>query len=390
MPEQKRNYYEVLGVSKGASDDEIKKAYRKLAKKYHPDLNPGDKTAEANFKEVNEAYEVLSDKDKRSRYDQFGHAGVDPNFNPGGGGFGGFGGFTDMGDIDLGDLFGSFFGGGFGGGGGSSRRNAPQKGETIRAGVTITFEEAAFGCEKEVTVNRTEACDVCKGTGCAPGTTAEVCPDCHGSGTVRIQRGGGGFSFSTTTSCPKCRGTGKIIHQPCKTCGGAGSVRRQKKLAVTIPAGIDNGQAVSLRGQGGAGRNGGPAGDLLIGVTVKPHPIFRREGTSVYMDQPVSFVQAALGAELEIPTLDGKVKWTLPEGTQPGTTFRLNGKGIPGLGGRGRGNQYVTVKVQVPTNLNKEQKEALRAFAAAMGEEHAGGDPIKNFFENLGGNKKKK
>ena len=389
MADQKRDYYEVLGVSKGASEDELKKAYRRLAKKYHPDLNPGDKAAEASFKEVNEAYEVLSDKDKRARYDQFGHAGVDPNFNPNGGGFGGFGGFTDMGDIDLGDLFGSFFGGGFGGGGGS-RRNAPQKGETVRAGVTITFEEAAFGCEKEVTVSRTEQCDVCKGTGCAPGTTAEICPDCHGSGTVRIQRGGGGFSFSTTTSCPKCRGTGKIIHQPCKTCGGGGTVRKQKKLAVTIPAGIDDGQAVSLRGQGGAGRNGGPAGDLLIGVTVKPHPIFRREGTSVYMDQPVSFVQAALGAELEIPTLDGKVKWTLPEGTQPGTTFRLNGKGIPGLGGRGRGNQYVTVKVQVPTNLNKEQKEALRAFAAAMGEEHAGGDPIKNFFENLGGNKKKK
>ena len=389
MADQKRDYYEVLGVSKGASEDELKKAYRRLAKKYHPDLNPGDKAAEASFKEVNEAYEVLSDKDKRARYDQFGHAGVDPNFNPNGGGFGGFGGFTDMGDIDLGDLFGSFFGGGFGGGGGS-RRNAPQKGETVRAGVTITFEEAAFGCEKEVTVSRTEQCDVCKGTGCAPGTTAEVCPDCHGSGTVRIQRGGGGFSFSTTTSCPKCRGTGKIIHQPCKTCGGGGTVRKQKKLAVTIPAGIDDGQAVSLRGQGGAGRNGGPAGDLLIGVTVKPHPIFRREGTSVYMDQPVSFVQAALGAELEIPTLDGKVKWTLPEGTQPGTTFRLNGKGIPGLGGRGRGNQYVTVKVQVPTNLNKEQKEALRAFAAAMGEEHAGGDPIKNFFENLGGSKKKK
>ena len=389
MADQKRDYYEVLGVSKGASEDELKKAYRRLAKKYHPDLNPGDKAAEASFKEVNEAYEVLSDKDKRARYDQFGHAGVDPNFNPNGGGFGGFGGFTDMGDIDLGDLFGSFFGGGFGGGGGS-RRNAPQKGETVRAGVTITFEEAAFGCEKEVTVSRTEQCDVCKGTGCAPGTTAEICPDCHGSGTVRIQRGGGGFAFSTTTTCPKCRGTGKIIHQPCKTCNGAGSVRRQKKLMVTIPAGIDDGQAVSLRGQGGAGRNGGPAGDLLIGVTVKPHPIFRREGTSVYMDQPVSFVQAALGAELEIPTLDGKVKWTLPEGTQPGTTFRLNGKGIPGLGGRGRGNQYVTVKVQVPTNLNKEQKEALRAFAAAMGEEHAGGDPIKNFFENLGGSKKKK
>ncbi len=384
MEDQKRDYYEVLGVSKGASEDELKRAYRKLAKKYHPDLNPGDKAAEASFKEVNEAYEVLSDKDKRARYDQFGHAGVDPNFNPNGG----FGGFTDMGDIDLGDLFGSFFGGGFGGGGGS-RRNAPQKGETVRAGVTITFEEAAFGCEKEVTVNRTEQCDVCKGTGCAPGTTAEVCPDCHGSGTVRIQRGGGGFSFSTTTSCPKCRGTGKLIHQPCKTCGGGGTVRKQKKLAVTIPAGIDDGQAVSLRGQGGAGRNGGPAGDLLIGVTVKPHPIFRREGTSVYMDQSVSFVQAALGDELEIPTIDGKVKWNLPEGTQPGTTFRLSGKGIPSLNGRGRGNQYVTVKVQVPTNLNKEQKESLRAFAASMGEDHAGGDPIKNFFENLGNKKKK-
>ena len=380
MAEQKRDYYEVLGVSKGASDDEIKKAYRKLAKKYHPDLNPGDKTAEANFKEVNEAYEILSDKDKRARYDQFGHAGVDPNFNPNGGGFGGFGGFTDMGDIDLGDLFGSFFGGGFGGGGGS-RRNAPQKGETIRAGVTISFEEAAFGCEKEVTVSRTEQCDVCHGTGCAPGTTAEVCPDCHGSGTVRIQRGGGGFSFATTTTCPKCRGAGKIIHQPCKTCNGAGSVRRQKKLAVTIPAGIDNGQAVSLRGQGGAGKNGGPAGDLLIAVTVRPHPTFRREGTSVYMDQPVSFVQAALGAELEIPTIDGTVKYTMPEGTQSGTTFRLRGKGIPGLNGRGRGDQYVTVKVQVPTGLSRAQKDALKAFGTTMGETAPETDPLKNLFD---------
>ena len=388
MADQKRDYYEVLGVSKGASDDEIKRAYRKLAKKYHPDLNPGDKTAEANFKEVNEAYEVLSDKEKRSRYDQFGHAGVDPNFNPGGSGFGGFGGFTDMGDIDLGDLFGSFFGGGFGGGA-SSRRNAPQKGETVRAGVTISFEEAAFGCEKEVTVSRTEQCDVCKGTGCAPGTTAEVCPDCHGSGTVRIQRGGGGFAFSTTTTCPKCRGTGQIIHQPCKSCGGAGSVRRQKKLMVTIPAGIDDGQAVSLRGQGGAGRNGGPAGDLLIAVNVTPHPLFRREGTSVFLEQPVSFAQAALGAELEIPTIDGNVKYTMPEGTQTGTTFRLRGKGIPSLNGRGRGDQYVTVKVQVPTNLNKEQKDALREFAHTMGDASHGGDPIKNFFENLGGKKKK-
>ena len=380
MADQKRDYYEVLGVSKGATDDEIKKSYRKLAKQYHPDLNPGDKAAEARFKEVNEAYEVLSDKEKRARYDQFGHAGVDPNFNPGGGFGGGFGGFTDMGDIDLGDLFGSFFGGGFGGGG-SSRRNGPQKGETIRTGVAISFEEAAFGCEKEVTVSRTEQCDVCHGTGCAPGTTAEVCPDCHGSGTVRIQRGGGGFSFATTTTCPKCRGAGKIIHQPCKTCNGAGSVRRQKKLAVTIPAGIDNGQAVSLRGQGGAGKNGGPAGDLLIAVTVRPHPTFRREGTSVYMDQPVSFVQAALGAELEIPTIDGTVKYTMPEGTQSGTTFRLRGKGIPGLNGRGRGDQYVTVKVQVPTGLSRAQKDALKAFGTTMGETAPETDPLKNLFD---------
>ena len=380
MADQKRDYYEPLGVSKGATDDEIKKSYRKLAKQYHPDLNPGDKAAEARFKEVNEAYEILSDKEKRARYDQFGHAGVDPNFNPGGGFGGGFGGFTDMGDIDLGDLFGSFFGGGFGGGG-SSRRNGPQKGETIRTGVAISFEEAAFGCEKEVTVSRTEQCDVCHGTGCAPGTTAEVCPDCHGSGTVRIQRGGGGFSFATTTTCPKCRGAGKIIHQPCKTCNGAGSVRRQKKLAVTIPAGIDNGQAVSLRGQGGAGKNGGPAGDLLIAVTVRPHPTFRREGTSVYMDQPVSFVQAALGAELEIPTIDGTVKYTMPEGTQSGTTFRLRGKGIPGLNGRGRGDQYVTVKVQVPTGLSRAQKDALKAFGTTMGETAPETDPLKNLFD---------
>ena len=380
MADQKRDYYEVLGVSKGATDDEIKKSYRKLAKQYHPDLNPGDKAAEARFKEVNEAYEILSDKEKRARYDQFGHAGVDPNFNPGGGFGGGFGGFTDMGDIDLGDLFGSFFGGGFGGGG-SSRRNGPQKGETIRTGVAISFEEAAFGCEKEVTVSRTEQCDVCHGTGCAPGTTAEVCPDCHGSGTVRIQRGGGGFSFATTTTCPKCRGAGKIIHQPCKTCNGAGSVRRQKKLAVTIPAGIDNGQAVSLRGQGGAGKNGGPAGDLLIAVTVRPHPTFRREGTSVYMDQPVSFVQAALGAELEIPTIDGTVKYTMPEGTQSGTTFRLRVKGIPGLNGRGRGDQYVTVKVQVPTGLSRAQKDALKAFGTTMGETAPETDPLKNLFD---------
>ena len=377
MPEQKRDYYEVLGVSKGASDDELKKAYRKLAKQYHPDLNPGDKTAEAKFKEVNEAYEVLSDKEKRAKYDQFGHAGVDPNFGAGGFNGGGFG--FDMGDIDLGDIFGSFFGGGFGGGS-SRQRTGPMKGETLRAAVTITFEEAAFGCEKEIVLNRTETCEDCHGTGCAPGTTAEVCPDCHGSGTIRIQRGGGAFTFATTTTCPKCNGKGKIIHQPCKSCGGTGTTRKQRKITVNIPAGIDNGQAVSLRGQGGAGRNGGPAGDLLISVTVRPHAFFKREGTSVYLDHPVTFLQATLGAELEIPTIDGKVKWNLPAGTQPGTTFRLRGKGIPSVNGRGRGDQYVTVNVQVPTSLTHEQKEALRAYGEAMGEVVQEGG-LKGFFD---------
>ena len=383
MPEQKRDYYEVLGVSKGASEEEIKKAYRKLAKQNHPDLHPGDKEAEERFKEINEAYGVLSDPEKKSRYDQFGHAGVDPNFAAGGGGFGGF----DMGDIDLGDIFGSFFGGGFGGGfGGSSRRSGPQKGESLRANIAITFEEAAFGCTKEIDLNRTETCEACHGSGCEAGTTPETCPDCRGTGTVRVQRGGGGFAFSTTTTCPKCRGTGKLIHSPCKACGGAGSVRKKKRVSVTIPAGIDDGQAVSLRGQGNAGLNGGPAGDLLVGIRIKPHNLFQRDGTTVLYEQPVSFYQAAMGAELEIPTIDGKVKWTLPAGTQPGTTFRLRGKGIPELRGRGRGDQYVTVRVQVPTSLNAEQKEALNAFGEAMGEKVPEEGGIKGFFEK----KKKK
>ncbi len=374
MPEQKRDFYEVLGVSRGASDDEIKKAYRKLAKQYHPDLNPGDKTAEAKFKEINEAYEILTDKDKRSRYDQFGHAGVDPNFGAGGGGFGGF----NMGDIDLGDLFGSFFGGGFGGAQ-RANPNAPRRGENLRTAVTISFEEAAFGCEKEITVTRSEPCQTCHGNGCAPGTTAEVCPDCHGTGSIRIQRGGGAFTFATSAPCTRCQGTGRIIHTPCPDCHGEGSVRKQRKLTVTIPAGIDNGQAISLRGQGGAGINGGPAGDLLISVTVRPSDKFRREGTAVYYDQPVSFAQAALGAKLTIPTIDGNVEYTMPRGTQPGTTFRLRGKGFPSVNGRGRGDQFVTVRVEVPTSLTREQEEALNAFAEAMGEEEAEGG--KGFFD---------
>ena len=380
MAEQKRDYYEILGVSKGVSDDELKKAYRRLAKQYHPDLHPGDKEAEAKFKEVNEAYEVLSDKDKRARYDQFGHAGVDPNFGAGGPG-GPFGGFTgDFGD--LGDIFGSFFGGGFGGFGGAaaSSRSGPQRGESLRVNLTIDFTEAAFGCEKEISLTRLESCDTCHGTGCEPGTTAEVCPDCGGSGVVRTQKRTPFGVMSTTGECSRCHGTGKIIHQPCKTCGGIGLARKQKKITVNIPAGIDDGQAISLRGQGNAGRNGGSAGDLIVNIRVRPHPVFVREGSDVLMEQEVTFNQAALGAELEIPTIDGKVKWTLPAGTQPGATFRLRGKGIPSLRGRGRGDQFVTVKVTVPTNLTEAQKEALRAFGDTMEGKEARQEQEEGFF----------
>jgi len=378
MAEQKRDYYEVLGVAKGASEDELKKAYRKLAKQNHPDLHPGDAEAEARFKEVNEAYEVLSDKDKRARYDQFGHAGVDPNFGAGGFG-GGFDGGFDFGD--LGDIFGSFFGGGFGGGSRRANPNAPQRGESIRMGVTITFEEAAFGCEKSVTVDRMEQCGTCHGNGCAEGTQPEVCSECHGTGQVQVRRQTPMGVFATSATCPKCGGKGKIIHQPCKDCGGSGSTRQRRTIQASIPAGIDNGQTISIRGQGHAGKNGGPAGDLLITITVKPHELFRREGTSVLCEAPITFAQAVLGAELEIPTIDGKVKYDLPEGTQSGTTFRLRGKGIPSINGRGRGDQYVTVYIETPRNLNKEQKEALKKFAETVGENNY--EDRKKFFKKF-------
>ena len=377
MAEQKRDYYEVLGVSRGASEDEIKKAYKKMARKYHPDLNPGDKTAEEKFKEVNEAYEVLSDADKKARYDQYGHAGVDPNFGAGGFG-GGFDGSFDFGG--LGDIFGSFFGGGFGGGR-RTNPNAPQRGESIRMSIAISFEEAAFGCEKAVTVERYETCDTCHGNGCAPGTSPEVCPDCHGTGTVQVRRQTPMGVFATSSPCPKCGGKGRIIHQPCKDCRGSGMVRKKKTIQASIPAGIDNGQTISIRGQGNAGKNGGPAGDLLITITVRPHELFRREGTSVLCEAPITFTQAVLGAELEIPTIDGKVKYTLPEGTQSGTTFRLKGKGIPSINGRGRGDQYVTVYIETPKNLNKEQKEALKKFAETMGESNY--EEQKKFFKKF-------
>ena len=361
----KRDYYEVLGVSKGASDDEIKKAHRKLAKKYHPDLNRDNPEAAEKFKELNEAYEVLSDKDKRAKYDQFGFAGVDPNY---GAGQGGFGGGFDMGD--LGDIFGSFFGGGFGGGSTRSRRNAPQRGETLQQRIMLSFEEAAFGCEKEITINRTETCEECGGSGAEPGTSPETCSNCRGSGVVtQTQRTPLGM-FQTQGACPNCRGTGKINRKPCKKCGGAGRVRKSKTLKVNIPAGIDDGQSIQLRGQGGAGVNGGPAGDVIVTISIRPHPIFTREGQDVVCEIPISFAQAALGDTLQVPTIDGKVSYDIPEGTQTGTVFRLKGKGIQNVNGRGRGDQYVRVNIEVPRNLTHRQKELLREFENSTTDEN--------------------
>ena len=361
--ENKRDYYEVLGLQKSASEAEIKKAFRKAAKENHPDLHPGDKEAEARFKEINEAYEVLSDPDKKSRYDQFGFAGVDPNFGAGAGGAysGGFG------DFDLGDIFGNIFGGGFGG---SARtRNSPMKGESIRQNVSISFEEAAFGCDKKITFNRVEPCPDCGGSGCAPGSSPQTCPDCRGTGTVVTQRQTMFGVMQTQTDCPKCGGRGKIINDPCKKCRGLGNVRRQKSIDFSIPAGIDDGQTVSKRGEGHAGLNGGPNGDLLVSVSVRPHEYFTREGTSVLLTYPISVTQAILGAEVEVPTLDGKVKYTIPEGTQSGTVFRLRGKGIPYLRSQDRrGDQFVTVAVEIPKALTKEQRELVEKLAASMNE----------------------
>lgn len=385
MADNKRDYYEILGLSKGASEDDIKKAYRKLAKENHPDLNPNDKAAEARFKEIGEAYEVLSDSDKRSKYDQFGHAAFDPNS-----GFGGGAGFGGFGDIFT-DIFGGF-GDIFGGSSSSSARNGPQRGESIRTGISVSFEEAAFGCSKDINITRVEGCDTCSGSGCAPGTTSEVCGTCNGSGTVRSQQRTPLGVFSTTSPCNKCGGSGKIIHQPCSACKGAGMVRKQRKISVGIPAGIDDGQTISLKGQGGAGKNGGGAGDLYITVAIRRHSVFERDGSSVLLDMPITFTDAALGAQVEVPTLDGKVKYSIPEGTQPGTVFRLRGKGIPYLKGSGRGDQFVTVNVVVPKNLSAAQKELLRQFADSAGErktEPKAGckdDPESGFF----GKKKKK
>lgn len=375
--ENKRDYYEVLGVEKSASEDQLKKAYRKLAAKYHPDVST-EKDAEERFKEINEAYEVLSDADKRARYDQFGFAGVDPNFNPGGNPFGGFGGgFGGFGD--LGDIFGDLFGGGSR----SSTRSANRaaRGENIVAQVEVTFEEAAFGVEKELNVSRIETCDECQGSGAAPGTQPETCAHCHGTGQVRTQQNFMGMTMQSTAACPMCGGKGKIVKTPCSRCKGKGRIKHSQKIKVSIPAGIDDGQTVRVRNQGNAGSNGGPAGDLMVSVRIRPHDLFTRDGANVYCDMPISFYQAACGAEIEVPTLDGKVRYNVPEGTQTGTTFRLKGKGIPFVGYNSRGDQYVTVVVETPNRLTKEQKELLRRFDSATPETAT--PKRKSFFDKL-------
>jgi len=378
---EKRDYYEVLGVSKGASDDEIKKAYRAAAKKYHPDLNPGKEAeAEEKFKEVNEAYDVLKDAEKRSRYDQFGHAGVDPNYGGGGGGFSGFGGF------DMGDIFESFFGGGFGGSQ-SQRRNGPRKGRDVQQSIVITFEEAAFGVKKDISVTRTEQCSTCGGSGAKPGTSPLRCSVCGGTGQVRTTQRTPFGNFQSTATCQHCGGSGQIISSPCPDCSGTGQKKAKRTISVDIPAGIDNGQTISLRGEGCSGSKGGPNGDLYITVTVQKHELFERHGADVSFEMPISFVSATLGDTIRIPTLDGEVEYKIGEGTQSGTVFKFKGKGIPHLRSRGRGDQYVKVIVEVPRGLSSKQKELLREFE---GMENGNHREKKKFFDMMNKFKKNK
>ena len=367
----KRDYYEVLGVDKTADEATIKRAFRQQAKKYHPDLNPGDKDAEEKFKEVNEAYQILSDPQKRQQYDQFGFDGPQAGFGGGAGygDFGGFGGFED--------IFSSFFGGGAR----QANPNAPRQGDDLRMDVTISFEEAARGCEKEVNVVRDETCENCGGTGAKPGTKPTTCSTCHGTGQVTQVRNTAFGRIQNVTTCPNCHGTGKVISDPCPKCNGRGKKRTSRRRTVKIPAGIDNGQVLTIRGQGGAGENGGPNGDLLIVVNVRPHKLFKRRDYDLYLEMPITFTQATLGAEVDVPTLDKPVKYNIPEGTQPGTVFRIKGAGIPYLRGTGKGDLYVTAKVEVPRKLTEKQKELLRQFeGVSTGNEY---QEKKNFFERL-------
>ena len=369
MAENKRDYYEVLGVDRGADEATIKKAYRQLAKKYHPDMNPGDKEAEKKFKEASEAYAVLSDAEKRRQYDQFGHAA----FEQGGGGAGGFGGF-DFNSGDMGDIFGDIFGDLFGGGRSRRANNGPMKGANVRTAVRITFEEAVFGCEKQLDLNLKDECTTCHGTGAKPGTSPETCPKCGGKGQIVYTQQSLFGTVRNVQTCPDCNGSGKIVKEKCADCHGSGYITNRKKIAVTIPAGIDNGQSIRIREKGEPGVNGGPRGDLLVEVQVERHPIFQRQDMNIYSTAPITYAQAALGGEVKLNTVDGEMLYEVKPGTQTDTRIRLKGKGVPSLRNKNvRGDHYVTLVVQVPTNLNEEAKEALRKFDEACGNRPAGG-----------------
>ncbi|MCE5287012.1 MAG: molecular chaperone DnaJ [Pelosinus sp.] len=370
----KRDYYEVLGVAKTATDDELKKAFRKLARKYHPDVNRDNpQEAEAKFKEINEAYEVLSSPERRAQYDQYGHAAFDGAQGGGAGGFGGFGGSGG----GFSDIFDMFFGGqGFGG-----RQNGPEKGSDLRYDMEISFEEAAFGKETEIQIPRTEDCKACHGSGAAPGTHPETCPECHGSGQVQFAQNTPFGRMMNVRSCDRCKGEGKIVKTPCKECHGRGKVRNKRKISIKIPGGVDNGSRLRVANEGESGLRGGPAGDLYIYIFVKAHKLFVRDGNEVICEVPISFVQASLGDEIEVPTLDGKVKLKIPEGTQSGTVLRLKDKGIPYLRGHGRGDQHVKVKVLTPQRLSEKQRELLREFAKVGGENI--NPEQKNFFKKV-------
>ena len=373
---EKRDYYEVLGVEKSATDSEIKKAYHKLAKKYHPDVNPGNAEAEVKFKEANEAYAVLSDSDKRAKYDAYGHAAFDPAAGGGDGGFGGFGGFSDFGG--FGDIFSSFFGGGASSGGG---RNAPQRGDDIGVRVTLTLEEAAFGCKKDISFNRIERCGECGGSGAEKGTTVETCHECGGSGQVRVTQRTMLGMMQTMQRCSSCGGTGKKIKTPCSNCNAKGYVKVKKTFSVNIPAGIDEGQKIMQSGEGNHGRNGGGNGDLYVIVSIKEHPVFERDGNDLYCIVPVTFPQAALGAELEIPQLDGSIeKFDLPEGTQNGARFTLRGCGVKGVRSSRKGDMIIQILVEVPKNLTSEQKKLLNAFADSCKPANYNSGKKKKFF----------
>ena len=365
MAETKRDYYEVLGVDKNADDATLKKAYRALAKKYHPDMNPGDKEAEKKFKEASEAYAVLSDAEKRRKYDQFGHAAFDGGAGGGAGGFGGF----DFSGADFGDIFGDIFGDLFGGGGRrGGANNGPMKGANIRKSVRITFEEAVFGCEKELEVTLKDPCEKCNGTGAKPGTSPETCPKCGGRGQVVYTSQSFFGTVQNVQTCPDCHGTGKIIREKCPDCSGTGYISSRKKIKVTIPAGIDNGQSVRIREKGEPGVNGGPRGDLLVEVVVSRHPIFQRQDMHIFSVAPISFAQAALGGDVRIKTVDGDVIYTVKPGTKTDTKVRLKGKGVPSVrNSQVRGDHYVTLVIQTPEHLSAEAKEALRHFDELTG-----------------------